>query len=92
MLSRCTMHFPVVVLYELLDESTVLIQDLVAHVGDVVQDCFIFNHEIFLSGGPSVHRRYWIDRVYDAYWSLLGCYNTISCGQFFGMLMILHRV
>lgn len=58
MLSRCTMHFPVVVLYELLDECTVLIQDLVSHIRDVVKNCLIFHHEVLLRRSPGIHRWY----------------------------------
>ena len=83
MLSRCTMHFPVVVLYELLDECTVLVQDLVSHVGNVVKNCLIFYHEVLLRWGPCVHCRDRVHGVYDADWNLLCCHYSWCCGKMF---------
>ena len=59
------MDFSVVVFDELFDEGTVLVQDFVPHVGDVVQDGLVFDHEVLLERRPAVHRRDWVDRVDD---------------------------
>lgn len=42
-LTSVSVHFAVVVLDELLDEGAVLVQDLVSHVGDVVEDRLVFH-------------------------------------------------
>lgn len=36
-LTSVSVHFPIIVLYQLFDESTVLVQDLVSHVGNIMK-------------------------------------------------------
>lgn len=90
MLSRCTMHFPVVVLYELLDECTVLIQDLVSHIRDVVKNCLIFHHEVLLRRSPGIHRWYWIHWVYYTDGNLLCCYYSWGCWEIIKVLVLIQ--
>lgn len=51
-LTSVSVHFAVVVLDQLLNEGAILVQDLVPHVGDVVEDSLIFH----LRGTTSTHR------------------------------------
>ena len=59
------MHFSVVVFDELFDEGTVLVQDLVPHVRDVVEHSFVLDHKVLLEGRPTVHGGYGVDCVDD---------------------------
>ena len=60
---RPTVHFSVVVFDELFDEGTVLVQDLVPHIGDVVEYSFVLNHKVLLEGRPTVHGGNGVDSV-----------------------------
>ena len=59
------MDFSVVILDELFDESSVLVQDLVPHVRYVMKHRFILHHEVLLKRGPAVHRGNGVHGVYD---------------------------
>ena len=50
-LTSVSMDLAVVVLDELLDEGSVLVQDLISHVGDVVEHRLIFHLDTPRGGG-----------------------------------------
>ena len=62
---QVTMHFSVIILDELLNEGSVLVQNFVTHVRNVVQHGLILHHEVLLQWRPRVHRRNRIDCIYD---------------------------
>ena len=48
------MNSSVVVLDQLVDEALVLVQHLLPHVGDVVENCLVLHEEVLLCGAPHV--------------------------------------
>ena len=65
----------VVVLDELLDEALVLVQHLLAHVGDVVQYRLVLHQEVLLGAAPGVEPGESLERNHA--WTTIGlCYTS----------------
>ena len=47
-------HFGVIILDELVDEALVFVQDLLAHIRNVVEDSLVLHKEVCLHGAPRV--------------------------------------